>query len=434
MIKDMKIIFSTMTILFLLYSAQSIAAQKKAGKNRDRNKSPLIISCGVCNQEAVLLPKPEYSKAAQAVNASGAVNIEILIDENGDVESAKAVSGHLLLQSEATKAAYKAKFKPLTISGKPVKVRGTIVYYFASDVPIQSVNTQLPIINGMAKYLPKLNYSQEAKEFCADGKVEVEVLVDEQGIVIEAKAISGNELLQNSAIEAVKKARFLTSEMPVKIRGIVVFNFVSERKCFSVGIVNNKAKYLPKPFYSPDIKIYGFVKVLISIDMDGKVTAAKAVSGHSLLRPFAENAARQAKFAPTLINGGRIYIKAQLLYNFKSDHTVETVFSDGTINGKPKNLPKPPFPSYFNGGVKKIEIVNVEAEIDENGNIIIARAISGHPVLRQVSESAARASKFSPTKISGVPVKAKVTLKYEFKASRKWSSKVIVINFEPIKQ
>jgi TonB family protein len=49
--------------------------------------------------------------------------------------------------------------------------------------------------------------------------------------------------------------------------------------------------------------------------------------------------------------------------------------------------------------------VNVRVLIDERGNVISAGAVSGHPMLRQSAESAARASKFAPTVLGGQPVK-----------------------------
>ena len=88
------------------------------------------ISKGVVNGNAVSLPKPPYPPAAKAVRASGAVNVQVLIDENGNVVSANAVSGHPLLRQAAAAAARSAKFKPTLLSGQPVKVNGVIVYNF----------------------------------------------------------------------------------------------------------------------------------------------------------------------------------------------------------------------------------------------------------------------------------------------------------------
>jgi len=88
------------------------------------------ISKGVINGSATSLPKPPYPAAAKAVRAAGAVNVQVLIDENGNVVSANAVSGHPLLRQAAEQAARGAKFKPTLLSGQAVKVNGVIVYNF----------------------------------------------------------------------------------------------------------------------------------------------------------------------------------------------------------------------------------------------------------------------------------------------------------------
>jgi protein TonB len=88
------------------------------------------ISGGVVNGKATSLPQPAYPPAARAVRASGAVNVQVLIDENGSVVSANAVSGHPLLRQAAEGAARRARFAPTKLSGQPVKVNGVIVYNF----------------------------------------------------------------------------------------------------------------------------------------------------------------------------------------------------------------------------------------------------------------------------------------------------------------
>jgi len=88
------------------------------------------ISGGVLNGKALSLPKPAYPSAARAVNACGAVNVQIVIDEQGNIVSATAVSGHPLLRQAAEQAAIEAKFSPTLLSGHPVRVSGVLVYNF----------------------------------------------------------------------------------------------------------------------------------------------------------------------------------------------------------------------------------------------------------------------------------------------------------------
>jgi protein TonB len=61
------------------------------------------------------------------------VVVQVLIDENGNVVSAHAVSGHPLLQAVAVGAARQAKFSPTKLSGQPVKVTGVIQYNFVAQ-------------------------------------------------------------------------------------------------------------------------------------------------------------------------------------------------------------------------------------------------------------------------------------------------------------
>lgn len=91
------------------------------------------ISGGVLNGKATSLPMPTYPAIAQAAKASGRVDVQIVIDEDGNVISASAVSGHPLLRAAAVTAAREAKFSPTKLSGQPVKVTGVLVYNFATN-------------------------------------------------------------------------------------------------------------------------------------------------------------------------------------------------------------------------------------------------------------------------------------------------------------
>jgi protein TonB len=91
------------------------------------------ISGGVLNGKAISLPKPAYPPIARAAHASGTVVVQVLIDENGNVVSAKPISGHPLLQAVAVGAARQAKFSPTKLSGQPVKVTGVIQYNFVAQ-------------------------------------------------------------------------------------------------------------------------------------------------------------------------------------------------------------------------------------------------------------------------------------------------------------
>lgn len=88
------------------------------------------ISGGVLNGKAISKPEPPYPAIAKAARAQGAVTVQVEVNEQGQVVSANAVSGHPLLRASAVSAARQAKFAPTLLSGKPVKVSGVLTYNF----------------------------------------------------------------------------------------------------------------------------------------------------------------------------------------------------------------------------------------------------------------------------------------------------------------
>ena len=101
-----------------------------AKKEAVKPAAPITVSLGVVNGKATALPKPVYTSIAKAARAYGVVTVQVLIDEQGKVVSARAVNGHPLLLKESVQAAYQARFTPTKLSNQPVKVSGVITYNF----------------------------------------------------------------------------------------------------------------------------------------------------------------------------------------------------------------------------------------------------------------------------------------------------------------
>jgi TonB family protein len=291
------------------------------------------------------------------------------------------------------------------------------------------------IVNGRAISLPKPEYPPEARDFCAGGKVEIEVSISEKGDVTQARAISGDELLREASVAAVKKAKFApTPETPVKTEGIVVYNFASPFKCIVTGVVNKKTLSLPKPVV-PNldqprhfrITQKEIVAVRIIVEMDGKVSAARALAGHLLLRAACETAARGAKFSPMLVNGASIKVSALLVYKFKPGGEIDTNVekNDKAAIATPLKLVEPPSP-FCN--CKLSGSVLVEAKTDERGNVTQAKARSGHPILRKASEKAALESKFLP-----VGIKAGISIVYHFETAGESDVRIKNIEIKEVK-
>lgn len=88
---------------------------------------------GLLNGEATSLPKPAYPPIARAAYAQGTVVVQVLIDYDGKVIAAAAISGHPLLQATSVQAARGAIFEPTKLDGKPVMVAGVIQYNFVAQ-------------------------------------------------------------------------------------------------------------------------------------------------------------------------------------------------------------------------------------------------------------------------------------------------------------
>ena len=74
--------------------------------------------------EVIIKAQPVYPAIAKQINASGEVQVSIVIGENGRVIEAKAIKGHPVLRSAAEDAARKWVFKPTEVGGRPVHSSG----------------------------------------------------------------------------------------------------------------------------------------------------------------------------------------------------------------------------------------------------------------------------------------------------------------------
>ena len=99
--------------------------------NTTSRRPPKKIPGGVLNDKAINLIQPTYPPAAKAVRASGMVAVNVEVDEQGNVISAFAASGHPLLLAVAEEAAKASTFSPAIFKGQRFKMSGTVVYNFS---------------------------------------------------------------------------------------------------------------------------------------------------------------------------------------------------------------------------------------------------------------------------------------------------------------
>jgi TonB family protein len=115
----------------LLISVLS-ALGAQTGQEKAQGEQPTLVrkSGGVLQGSATKRVSPAYPPLAKAAQVSGIVVVEVTLDLEGNVESARAISGHPLLKEAAVAAARGWRFTPTLLSGVPVRVIGTINFNF----------------------------------------------------------------------------------------------------------------------------------------------------------------------------------------------------------------------------------------------------------------------------------------------------------------
>lgn len=87
--------------------------------------------------------------------------------------------------------------------------------------------------------------------------------------------------------------------------------------------------------------------------------------------------------------------------------------SGGVLNGTAVHLPQPVYPDAAKR-MRTAGTVTVEVVLDETGKVVSAVAASGPAILREAAVQAALKARFSPTKLSGQPVKVSGVINYKF--------------------
>jgi TonB family protein len=106
----------------------------------DKSRWPVIS--GVLNSKASLEALPAYPEKAKEQHIEGRVEVQLLVNEDGEVIFTNPISGPEALWAEAVKAAVTARFPPLRVEGEPRKITGRIIFDFKSG------KVSLPYKNG----------------------------------------------------------------------------------------------------------------------------------------------------------------------------------------------------------------------------------------------------------------------------------------------
>jgi len=216
--------------------------------------------------------------------------------------------------------------------------------------------------------------------------------------------------------------------------------------------------------------------VTVAVDAKGKVTAVNAIDGPgwicpsvelpevTVLREAAKTVAMKAKFQPAVAQGEKVSSESLLEIEFplrampasaegvsvrghsdnsnsenerklkgeeqgnsglisgsssgtpsitSESHALPKTLNDGPLNRNALEMPQPKYPAAARA-VKASGSVRVEVLIGEDGKMLSAEPVSGHPLLRTASRLAACGARFMPTTLSGTPVKVRGYITYNY--------------------
>lgn len=224
--------------------------------------------------------------------------------------------------------------------------------------------------------------------------------------------------------------------MGMKLRELLFLGIVAVLACpiLSAQVGNAGVKVIndPSPNFPPEAGEAMFgdkIVVSVAIDKSGKVSKAgitfmmipcddKARKTAERIGEAALRAAKETTFEPFIENGKPVERALRLTYSLKPREQPVTArepktIVGGVINGRAKSLAKPDYPAAARaariGGA-----VSVQVLIAENGRLLSAAPLSGHPELYGAAVSAACRSEFEPTKLEGNPVKVSGVITYNW--------------------
>lgn len=114
----------------VVQNKEPVPQNKETTETTEISNPNTPMSMGALNRFAERLAIPAYPAVERQRNTEGLVTVEIDLDEEGKVISAKATSGPKGLRQSAEDAVRKSKFKPVVVGSKAVKATGFINFNF----------------------------------------------------------------------------------------------------------------------------------------------------------------------------------------------------------------------------------------------------------------------------------------------------------------
>lgn len=242
-----KVLQSVLSCLFLLNAAWA----------QEASSQPFALSPWVLHAKIKQEVLPEYPKIAIKNHIQGDITIDVVIDPEGNVANATWVNDgtSTLLSEPALEAVRKWKYQTTLLNGNPVSVSSWAVIRFQlADKPTVQILTRdenttptkkaqklegpfrIRVSSGVADSHrisgEDPDYPLAAKRQNIHGDVVLRALTDEKGSIVSLQVISGDPILAEAALAAVKTWKyrpFIFNGEPVEMETTITVRFHMSR-------------------------------------------------------------------------------------------------------------------------------------------------------------------------------------------------------------
>lgn len=214
----------------------SAALPEKAAKSDA--KAVVHVNSQTLAAKLIHQVKPSYPSEAREKGIEGAVQFEIMVDEDGQVAEVQVLSGNAMLVSSAYEAIRQWRYESFMLDGKPVRVKAKVTVAFSLDekrtadlakgasaasdeaqIPSQPIKLGPGVTPPRVLFRTEPVYTQQARDAKLQGVVVLAMVVSAEGNPQDVRVEKGLGMgLDEAAIEALKQWRF----QPAKLNGRLV--------------------------------------------------------------------------------------------------------------------------------------------------------------------------------------------------------------------
>lgn len=182
----------------------------------------------------------KYPEDALEKGIEGRVFVQFIVNKDGNVSDAKVIRGiGGGADEEALRVVREAKFEPGYQNGEPVRVQYALPISFRLNTSTEEVNSdqvyeivdEAPeLIGGWEGLRKNIRYPEEAKRSGVEGRVYIQLIVNKQGNVENAKVVRGLGYgADEEALRVIREAKFepgYQNGEPVRVQYSLAISFV----------------------------------------------------------------------------------------------------------------------------------------------------------------------------------------------------------------